>query len=121
MKKLIFVTLCLILISSSAFAATTITANLSSKSTTGLSVYGDDTTASSSTALIGKTSTGVGVSMASSELGYALSTQHMMGSKMYASSFDSTSLYAEDVATIGTVQLQVTVSDTSQFSDWGAL
>ena len=121
MKKVMIISAILMLVSSSAFAATTITMNLSSKANTGLTLYGDSATASTSTALIGKTSTGVGLSLATGTVGYALSTQHMNGSKAFASSYDSTSIFSSDVTTIGTVEQQVTVSDTSNFSDWKPL
>jgi opacity protein-like surface antigen len=121
MKKVMILSALLVMFSTSVFAADTITMDLSAKTTTGLSLYGDSSAASSSTALIGKTSTGVGLSLATATVGYALSTQHMNGSKAFASSFDSTSIFSEDVATIGTVELNVTASDTSEFSDWKPL
>ena len=123
MKKITIIATMMLMVSSSVFAADTVTMNLTDKTTTGLSLYAADATAtaSSSTALIGKTSTGVGLSMATGENGYALATQHLNGSKEFASSFDSTSIYAKEVATIGDVELDVTASDTSEFSGWKPL
>lgn len=124
MKKIIFLAVCLIFASSSAFAAATITMALTSKTTTGKSVYGDvtGTTATTSSPLIGKTSTGVGVSMAANSLGYALTTQHMSGTKVFGSNYDSTSIAAKAVATVGTVEQQVTAwTDTFTSTGWTAL
>jgi opacity protein-like surface antigen len=121
MKKVMILSVLLIMVAAPAFAATTVTMSLASKDSTGLTLYADPDTASTSTALIGKTSTGVGLSLATGTTGYALSTQHMNGSKAFASSFDSTSIYSEDVTTVGSPMQQVTVSDTSQFADWNAL
>ena len=124
MKKVISITVCMLFVSSMAFAATEITMALTSKATTGGSVYADSTAsgAGATTALIGKNSTGVGTGLITTVSGYSLVTQHMNGSKAYASSYDSTSLFAEDVTTIGTPLLTKPASiDTASFSDWSQL
>lgn len=123
MKKVIFITVCMLFVSSMAFAATDITMDLTSKATTGGSVYADNAAdnASADTALIGKNSTGVGTGLMTTVLGYSIVTQHMNGSKAYASSYDSTSLFAEDV-TVGTELLDVpTAIDTTSFASWNEL
>lgn len=120
MKKVMILSVLFVMVAAPVFAAT-ITMDLSAKTTTGLSLYGDSATAGPTTALIGKTSTGVGLSMASGVGGYALVTQHMNGSKAFASSYDSTSIFSVDVTTIGTKMLDVTASDTSEFSTWKPL
>ncbi|OEU64446.1 MAG: hypothetical protein BA870_05595 [Desulfuromonadales bacterium C00003094] len=122
MKKVILLTTCMLFVSSMAFAATTIDLTLTSKTTTGGEVRAHDTTASASTALIGKNSTGVGTGMITSALGYSLVTQHLNGSKAYGSSYDSTSMFVEDVTTIGTVFLaKPSAIDTASFVDWNEL
>ncbi len=122
MKKVILLTTCMLFVSSMAFAATTIDLVLTDKTTTGGEVRADDTTAGALTALIGKNSTGVGTGMITSALGYSLVTQHLNGSKAYATSYDSTSLFAEDVTTVGTVFLiKPTAIDTTSFVSWNEL
>ena len=55
-------------------------------------------------------------------LGYSLVTQHLNGSKAYGSSYDSTSMFVEDVTTIGTVFLaKPTAINTASFVDWNEL
>ncbi|MFA5585843.1 MAG: hypothetical protein WDA02_04790 [Saccharofermentanales bacterium] len=121
MKKTILMTACMLFVSSMAFAGKSVTMDLSAKSTTGLSLYGDSATASDTTALIGKNSTGVGVGVLTDVNGYSMVTQHMNGSKAFASSYDSTSIYSED-ATAGEELLDVPkATDTSDFSDWDKL
>ncbi len=93
MKKVILLTTCMLFVSSMAFAATTI-----------------------------ENSTGVGTGMITSALGYSLVTQHLNGSKAYGSSYDSTSMFVEDVTTIGTVFLaKPSAIDTASFVDWNEL
>jgi hypothetical protein len=96
MKKIIIITSMLILVASSSFAAISSgnTGDMSMDSV-GLTLYGASTgvTASSSTAQIGKTSTGVSVGWATNVNGYALVTQHKSGTKAYGSSYDSTALF----------------------------
>jgi hypothetical protein len=122
MKKIILMTACMLYVSSMAFAANSITMALTSKNTTGGSVHADSGTASANTALIGKNSTGVGTGLLSNVNGYSIVTQHMSGSKAYASSYDSTSLFSEDVTTVGTPLLtKPTATDTSSFSSWDQL
>lgn len=90
--------------------------------TTGAELHGHDTTATKTTALIGKCSTGVGVGWITSVNGYAVITQHKNGSKAYATSFDSTSIFAEDVATVGTVlDAAPATADTADFTSWNEL
>jgi hypothetical protein len=123
MKKIFIITVITLFASTSAYAAsgTSNTMVLTDKTTTGLTLYGDSTTASATTALIGKTSTGVGLGINTSAIGYALVTQHLNGTKAYGSSYDSTSIYAED-ATVGT-PLLATPTDitTADFASWTAL
>lgn len=122
MKKAIFIAVCLAFVSSSAFAAANIAMDLSDKTKTGMTVYGDATAATATTALIGKTSTGVGVSMHTNSSGYALITQHMNGTKAFGSNYDSTSIASQDVTTVGTVQQQTSAwSDTFTSAGWTAL
>lgn len=126
MKRILIATIIALLASSSVYAADTSSAttvmDLTGKTTTGLSLFGHDTTATATTPLIGKTSSGVGVAVFTSVNGYAVATQHLNGSKAFASSYDSTALYSEDVATVGTVELgTLTAIDTGDFSDWKAL
>ncbi|MDZ4184580.1 MAG: hypothetical protein U1D97_06330, partial [Desulfuromonadales bacterium] len=87
--------------------------------------YGATTgTATASSPMIGKNSTGVsiGILCNASGAGYALITQHIAGSKVFGSSYDSTSIYSKDVTTIGTAILAVpTAITTADFTSWVAL
>ncbi|MGD9685617.1 MAG: hypothetical protein AB7U43_01420 [Desulfobacter sp.] len=112
MKKLIIVATISLLTASSAFASDTITISLD---TTGLSVWGSKTTATSGTGLIGKASTGVGVGMFTASTGYAAITQHKNGTKAYGSSMDSTAIYSTDV-TVGTATDGPTTADSTLFT-----
>lgn len=98
---------------SSAFANLTLTLT-----STGLSVYGVKTgTASNTSPLIGKTSTGVGVGIAvdaTAGAGYSVKTQHKNGTKAFGSSFDSTSIYTVDV-TAGTADTTTLTTGSDSF------
>jgi len=99
MKKLIILTALSLFYASSALASGTLTLSMT---TTGLSVYGAKSgTASTTTPLIGKTSTGVGVGLNTAATGYGVVTQHKNGTKAFGSAYDSTSVYSKDV-TAGT-------------------
>ncbi|MDY0268933.1 hypothetical protein [Trichloromonas sp.] len=125
MKKILIISAALLLFGTSAFSANTLDMDLSSKDTTGKTVYGssDDATASTATN-IGKTSTGVGVAALSGVNGYALVAQHMNGTKTYGSYFDSTAIYQTigDVV-VGTEADTPTASDSSEFdaTTWRAM
>jgi hypothetical protein len=117
MKKIIMLIAISLFTATSVFAAgATLTLSLS---TTGKSVYGAKTgTASATTPLIGKTSTGVGVGMAvdaTAGAGYSLQTQHKNGTKTFGSSFDSTSIFSKDV-TAGTADTTSLTTGASQFT-----
>ena len=124
MKKIFFMAACIMFVSTAAFAATSVSITLTDKTTTGLSLFADGTAGAATTGgqLIGKSSTGVGVGVLTNALGYSMVTQHLNGSKAYATSYDSTSIFSEDVATIGTPLLAVPkATDTSDFASWSAL
>lgn len=127
MKKIIIITALLLFVSSSAFAATTVSIpNPITKEATGKTLYGATTAggASDTSPLIGKTSTGVGVGVFcnAAGTGYSMVTQHLNGTKAYGSSYDSTSMFSNDVATVGVPLLAVpTAIDTTDYSSWTAL
>jgi len=126
MKKLLIITALIMFVSSSAFAASgaTQSVTLTDKTTTGKSLYGDPTSATASAALIGKTSTGVGLGVRTSTTGYALVTQHLNGTKVYGTSYDSTSMFAKTVTTVGSVELALpTDINTTSFvaTGWSTL
>ena len=126
MKKIILVTTLLLFSGSLAFAAVSVSIPTTlTKATTGGTLYAAaEGTASDSTPLIAKNSTGVavGVFCNLNGTGYSLVTQHMSGTKAYGTSFDSTSMFAEDVTTIGTALLAVpTAINTSNFTSWSEL
>lgn len=126
MKKIIIMTICLAFVSSLSFAGNSISMGspLTSGATgnTGKTLYGDTASASTSSPLIGKTSTGVGVGVLTNDNGYALVTQHTKGSKAFGTAYDSTSLYSKNVATEGTPLLAVpSATTTSDFSSWTSL
>lgn len=108
--------------SSFVFAGGTVTAAFTDG---GKALYGGDSTvatpAEGAGIYIAKTSNGIALSVASNANGYAISTQHQNGTKAFATNFDSTAIYSEDVATVGTIEQQVTKTDTSEFSDWKPL
>ena len=127
MKKIIIITALLLFVSSSAFAATTVSIpNPITKAATGKTLYGATTAsgASDTSPLIGKTSTGVGVGVFcnAAGTGYSMVTQHLNGTKAYGSSYDSTSMFSNDVATVGVPLLAVpTAIDTTNYSSWTSL
>jgi hypothetical protein len=89
----------------------------------GMSLYGDSSgeTVADTSPLIGNLSSGVAVSCASSETAFSLVTQHRNGTKAYAASSEDTSIFVDDVTTVGTVYQDVSTSDTADFSDWDEL
>jgi hypothetical protein len=121
MKKILILTAAVVFSATSCFAiASGDTGTMTlADGTTGLDVRADAATATATTALIGKTSTGVGVGWNTDVNGYALVTQHKSGTKAYGSSYDSTALF-QTIAdgTPGTVILGVpTATDTTDFAD----
>jgi hypothetical protein len=108
-KKISILIAVVLFVSSTAFASGDITmASALTAALTGKSVYATKTaTAPTGTPqeLIGKTSTGVGVGLKSTSLGYCLVTQHVNGTKAFGSAHDSTSIYTINVTTIGTAQV----------------
>jgi hypothetical protein len=128
MKKIIVITSILLLTATSSFAAIAsgATGDMSFNST-GLALHaaGSGGTATTSTALIGKTSTGVSVGWTTNVNGYALVTQHKSGTKAYGSSYDSTAIYQTVTdGTPGTVILaKPTATDTASFTgtNWKAM
>jgi hypothetical protein len=125
MKKIIALTVFSLLVSGQAFALNTITMNSDLTATaakSGLTLYGDKTTATATTAtLIGKTSTGVSVGVMVGAGGYAMITQHKSGIKAFATSFNSTSVFYKD-ATAGTAVLTVpTATDSTDFASWSSM
>jgi len=129
MKKIFVLTAALVFSASSCFAiASGATGTMLLDGTDeGMELHGAATgvTASATTALIGKMSTGVGVGWMTETGGYTLVTQHKNGTKAYGSSYDSTSLFQTvSDATPGTPILAVpTATDTTDFvgTDWKSM
>lgn len=110
-------------ISSSAYAANITMATTLSTSNTGKSVYGAKTgTATTTSPLIGKNSTGVGIGIYTTSAGYSLVTQHVNGTKAFGTSYDSTAIFSKDVTTKGTALLAIpTAITTTDFTTWSSL
>jgi len=108
-------------LSSLSFAATDIA--IGTFGSTGQTLHAHDTTATATTALIGKTSTGVGLACSTTRLGYSIMTQHLQGSKAFGTSFDSTSIFSEDVGTVGTALISGNLAGitTADFSSWNEM
>lgn len=122
MKTLIFLFVALTFASTS-FAAASGALSLASGST-GVSLYGvvgTGTAAAATDPLIGKCSTGVGIGWNTTAAGYSIVTQHKSGSKVLGTSFDSTSIYSKEVATVGTTEFSSapTTTDTTDFTGTG--
>jgi len=105
---LIAISLCA---ASSAFA-TAADIQALSMTVNGLSLYGDKTAATATTALIGKSSTGVGVGVKTASTGYCLVTQHKTGTKAFGTSMDSTAVYQINV-TAGTATTTPTAATSA--------
>lgn len=122
MKKIVMLFAFSMLTASTAFAADNIAMDsdlLAATAKTGLTVYGAKASASATSAQIGKTSTGVAVGLLASAAGYSVVTQHKNGTKIFGSSYDSTSIYSNAVTTVGTSMLTVpTTTGTTDFSGW---
>jgi len=113
MKKIVILIAFSLFAVSSAFAGDSLTISLT---TTGLSVYGAKTgTAATTSPLIGKTSTGVGIGMKTASTGYSVVSQHKNGTKAFGSSFDSTSIYSIDVVA-GTATTGPTTADSALYT-----
>lgn len=127
MKKILILTAILAMAATTCFAGGTSSATGDIDfATDGKSLHADAATASASTALIGKNSTGVDVAWNTSKTGYAMMTQHKSGTKAYGSSYDSTAIYQTTTdATPGTPAYNsgaLTATDTSDFaSGWRAM
>lgn len=126
MKKIAIITAACMLFANVAFAAGTLTLTLGTTPSTGKSVYGAKTgsTASTSTALIGKTSTGVGIGMNSAATGYSVITQHLSGTKAYGSAHSSTSIFVHEVTAGTAVGSGTTAANSADFTaanGWSSL
>ena len=116
MKKIIAIVAVSLFLAPAAFAAGTTGTITLSLTSTGLSLYGaKGTSADNTSPLIGKTSTGVGVGVDTASAGYSIITQHKNGSKVYGSSFDSTSIYSNDV-TAGTAYSTTLTTGSDSFA-----
>lgn len=125
MKKILVLTTTLVLAATSCFAlASGATGTMTLTTDVGLTLHGDRTTATATTASIGKLSTGVGVAWRTSTAGYTLITQHKSGTKGFGSSYDSTAIYGFTGEKVpGTPALAVpTAIDTTDFvTGWKAM
>lgn len=126
MKKIFIFVASLLVVAPSAFATDNVT--IGTWGDAGKELRGARASVSSSSALIGKTSTGVGLGMrldATNGAGYALVTQHKNGTKAFGSSYDSTAIYTTIAdGTPGAVILNVpNGTDTAYFTgtDWKAM
>ncbi len=90
MKKIIAAILISAFSATSAFAVSSAASSASVLAETGWSVFGDGTTATATTAKIGRLSTGVGLAFFTSAASYALITQHKNGVRKFGSASDST-------------------------------
>ncbi len=126
MKKIIIITTLLLFAASTSFAGVSISMpGTLTKALTGKTVYGAASgTATTGSPLIGKTSTGVGIGLlcTATGTGYSMVTQHTSGTKAYGTTYDGTSIYAKDVANVGTPLLLVpSVITTAAFDGYTAL
>ncbi|GFO64381.1 hypothetical protein M1B72_13140 [Geomonas paludis] len=123
MKKIIALSACLIMVSSSmAFAANAAlnTGGISHESAT---IYGGvDATdaASASGTLIGKLSKSVKVGVRYTTTTYALDTKHTSGNTKYGTAFDATAIYKQETST-GALDAAPTTADSGAFSSWTAM
>lgn len=121
MKKIIILAGLFMFAATSAFAGVSVP--IGTFGDAGKTLHGVKSgTADANSPLIGKTSTGValGLLTTATGTGYSAVTQHKNGTKCYGSSFDSTSIYSKDVATVGTAELSVpTATDSSNFTGTG--
>jgi hypothetical protein len=124
MKKIAILAALVMLYASSAFAsgsATSLTL-VNGMALAGNSVYGAKgaaNAASPTTPLIGKTSTNVGFGYKTDPAGYAIVTQHKSGTKVFGSSFDSTSIYTKSVTTVGTGETITLTTGVDSFPSSG--
>jgi hypothetical protein len=120
MKKIFMLSVVFLFIATSSFASGTLT--IGTFADEGKTLHGADAaTADADSPSIGKLSSGVALSMTTNANGYALATQHKNGSKAYASSYDSTSIYSKDATTVGTKILEITKTDSSEFAAWNRM
>jgi hypothetical protein len=92
-----------ILASATAFAAGDLQTGTTVKDMYGPSITGADTSANAQLAnapLIGRLSKGVHLGVAYDTSGYALTTKHLTGTKIYGTAFNSTSIFSKDAAAI---------------------
>lgn len=124
-KKISILTAMVLLVSSAAFASGDIDmgTTLLTSAATGKTLYGAKAaTASTSSPLIGKTSTGVGLGVHSTTQGYAVTTMHMNGTKQFGTSYDATNIFSKDVTTKGTPILgKPTAITSADFSTWSSM
>ena len=122
MRKIAILIAFSIFAASSAFAASGAkqTLTLGDTPLAGLSLYGDKSeTATTTSPLIGKTSTGVGLGAFTSVTGYSVVTQHKNGTKAFGSSMDSTSIFTYVVSTPGTAVTGPDTADSALFLTTG--
>lgn len=91
MKKILTAVLFVSLAATSSFAASAASSD-SVLLDAGKGIFGDKTTATNTTAKIGKLSTGVHFAWNTATAGYAIKTQHKSGVKVFGTAYDSTAI-----------------------------
>lgn len=114
MKKIVLFNILALFVASAAFAAGAASTK-ASFDTAGKKVVG--TGGPATNASIGKLSTKVALGWNTDANGYAVNTQHQQGTKAYGTSFDSTSIYVDDV-TVGTEVDVPGTTGSDAFDGW---
>jgi hypothetical protein len=110
MKKVIVLTLAVLLLASSGFA-TELAADVANKGKTlhATTPAGQD---------ISKLSTGVYAGAAYSSTGYSIATFHMSGTKAYGTAYDATAIYWSELGAGGTLTAPTSSAADEAFAGW---
>jgi hypothetical protein len=113
MKKITLLIALVMLYATSASAATPAAATALAWG--GSTVFGNTVAGTVGTAVIGKTSTNVGLGWSTSTSGYAIETQHLSGTKAFGTAADATSIYWAPTVTVGTAVAPSWTTGSSSF------
>lgn len=102
-----------------ALAVTALTTGGTNTNGTGETIYGvAGAGVTAGGTVLGRLSKGVQLGVNYTNAGYALTTKHLTGSKMYGTAFNSTAIYNKESAS-GTAVVAPTAADQSAFAPAG--
>ena len=127
MKKvsILAITAAFLFVASTSFAVTAITTTSGWQNPTALKtgnvLYGKSADTGAKFVSLGRFSTNVEFQIAFDSTAYAIMTQHLKGSKAYATSFDATAIFTHDETPSTMDSTSLAKSDSTNFATWTSM